>query len=84
MNKLRLFFTSRRLLMRQLQEAWEERDAWEEASHSWKSAAKAADERHERGNSHLKEQLHRVARERYKERRLRLEAEALLAENEEE
>ena len=76
MNKLRYYFASKRLLKaqavdlgRQLQEAWEERDAWKKAAASWRSAAETTHE----ANDNITEQLHRVARERdecYRQKRL--------------
>jgi len=74
MNKLRLYFTSRRLLKRQLQEALEEKERLEKTYEL--SAAVVTHLRDER--LYRREQLHRVARERDKERRLRLEAEDML------
>ena len=71
MNKLFYYFASKRLQMaklhdlsRQLQEAWEISAGYKEGYD-------------ERGKScdYLQDQLHRVARERDNERKLRLEAE---------
>ncbi len=52
---------------RQLQEAWDEKDGWKEGYY-------------EKNNDfeYIVNQLHRVARERDEERRLRLEAEDML------
>ena len=60
-------------LRRQLQEAWD-KEAY------WKDAVRELEDAH----SNTVSQLHRVAHERDEERRLRLDAEALLAGNEEE
>jgi len=87
MKRMRYWLASKKLLMaqlhdlqRQLQEAWNEKDILEDYyMDEW-----------EKSNS-LTDQLHRVARERDNERKLRLEAEDRLldrylenAENEEE
>ena len=71
--KIKGWLSSKRLLIaqcekaqRQLQEAWEERDGWKAACYSWKDTANS-----------ITAQLHRLARERDEERRLRLAAEEL-------
>ena len=60
-------------LSRQLTEAWDEQERLEKAF-DWASV-RATEYREER--DYLQEQLHRVARERDNERKLRLEAEKL-------
>ena len=73
MKRIRYWFTRRKLLMaqavdlqRQLQEAWDKCDTL-----ITERALMAQDV------AHLRNQLNRVARERYQERELRLEAEKL-------
>jgi len=60
-------------LGRQLQEAWDAR----EESETWGSNWKLAYHERDRAYNNLTLQLHRVARERDNERKLRLEAEKL-------
>lgn len=71
-NKLKYFFASKKLLkaqavdcQRQLQEAWDELDVYKNIE--W-------------GNDFLRDQLHRVARERDEERRLRLMQKSIVIE----
>ena len=60
-------------LSRQLQEAWDEQERLDKASRwLWRRATEYLKEK-----DYLQEQLHRVARERDNERKLRLEAEKL-------
>jgi len=77
MNRIRFYFASKKVQMaqlhdlsRQLQEAWDEQERLDKAF-DW-SAVKVAECREERG--YLQDQLHRVARERDNERKLRLAA----------
>ena len=56
-------------LSRQLQEAWDERDKFEKDFKDWKRSAQIYHSDYE----YVKDMLHRVARERDKERKLRLE-----------
>ena len=60
-------------LQRQLQEAWDEKDKYEVALRKSRIQYYELWELHDG----LKDQLHRVARERYQERELRLAAEEL-------
>ena len=76
--KLKYWLASKRLLMaqlhdlkRQLQEAWDEQKRLDKAFDF--AAVKVAELRDK--NDNLRDQLHRVARERDNERKLRLEAE---------
>ena len=94
MKRIRYWLTSKRLLMaqaedlhRQLTEAWFDVADMREA----RDAARAVSLEMAETKHYLTEQLHRVARERDRERKLRLEAEDRLldrylenAENEEE
>ena len=71
MNRIRYYFASKKVQMAQLhdlkrqwQEMREERDEWRNEAHDWAIS-----------NTNIQSQLHRVARERDNERKLRLEAE---------
>ena len=77
MNCIRFYFASKKVQMaqlhdlkRQLQEAWDEQERLDKAF-DW-AAIKVAECREER--DYLQDQLHRVARERDNERKLRLAA----------
>ena len=80
MNRIRFYFASKKVQMaqlhdlkRQLQEAWDEQERLDKAF-LWLSG-RATEYLKEK--DYLQEQLHRVARERDNERKLRLEAEKL-------
>lgn len=78
MFKIRYWLASRKLLMaqladlsRQLQEAWDERDTLMEINLGHMANKEVIHARHNEANDYLREQLHRVARERDEERRQR-------------
>ena len=65
-------------LSRQLQEAWEGGEKWETAAGAWKTASIKWEAAYHKRSEYLREQLHRVARERDQERKKRLAAEDAL------
>ena len=80
MKRIRYYFASKKLqmaqlhdLQRQLQEAWDDNEGLEKDVHNWKRSAQVYQSDYE----YVKDMLHRVARERDNERKLRLEAEKL-------
>ena len=77
-NKVKYFFASKNLLLaqynkieRQLQEAWDECDTLMEINLGHMANKEVIHARHNEANDYLREQLHRVARERDEERRQR-------------
>ena len=70
-DRIRFYFASKKVQMAQLQEAWDEQERLDNAF-LWLSG-RATEYLKEK--DYLQEQLHRVARERDNERKLRLEAE---------
>ena len=80
MKRIRYWLTSKRLLMaqlhdiqRQLQEAWDDKKYYSNLCGDW--AALYRETCLDKDN--MRVQLHRLSRERYQERELRLEAEEL-------
>ena len=84
MNKLFYYFASKKLLMaqakdlqRQWQEMRDERDMFKRMYYLRLDSHIEMVEEHRLAGTSLRDQLHRVARERDNERKLRLEAEKL-------
>jgi len=80
-DRIRFYFASKKVQMaqlhdlkRQLQEAWENGNSWKETCSSWRETTVNVAIRWKEAYDNITDQLHRVARERDNERKLRLAA----------